>query len=304
MWNQEEFLDRVQQLADERNLSLKAVTREVDINPGSFTDWKKGRGTPTIAKVCKLAEFFGVSLDFLVYGSESRSPVRTDFSTQIEKSDKMDTIFIETYKKQPSDIKRRLQGYLDAISSPINFQEDSMLTKSNHTNSDKYKPYISLTDFQEWAFPQFINESQRSLLAEYIVASAIGPVNETIDKRFMQSRPYDFLTPEGLRVEVRYASYLQLTDINHPDRITYTLEQALQRNSDVHVFTLFKATSPNQDPLDLNLWEFYILSTNVLDIEHPVENTITLPTLMQLAPVYCTYESLKASINLAMQREA
>lgn len=53
-------------LRDERNLTDYAVAKKTGVPRSTFTDWKHGRCAPKVEKLIKLADFFGVSVDYLV----------------------------------------------------------------------------------------------------------------------------------------------------------------------------------------------------------------------------------------------
>lgn len=55
-----------------------------------------------------------------------------------------------------------------------------------------------------------------------------------------------------------------------------------------------------QDPLNLDLWEFYVLPTKILDEKKKAQKTITLPSLLQLNPIRCNYDELENTINIAL----
>jgi transcriptional regulator with XRE-family HTH domain len=46
------------------------VSRETGIPYSALSDWKAGRSTPKNTKLQKLADYFGVTLDYLVSGNE------------------------------------------------------------------------------------------------------------------------------------------------------------------------------------------------------------------------------------------
>ena len=60
------IVDRLLKLMDERNLKPAQITRELGISGSSFTDWKKGKGSPSLDIILKFADYFNVSLDYLV----------------------------------------------------------------------------------------------------------------------------------------------------------------------------------------------------------------------------------------------
>lgn len=48
------------------------VGKETGIATSTFTDWKKGKSTPKQDKLIKIADYFGVSLEYLMTGSDSK----------------------------------------------------------------------------------------------------------------------------------------------------------------------------------------------------------------------------------------
>lgn len=54
-----------QKLLDERHVTAYQVSKATGISTGSLTDWKKGRSHPKMDKLQKIADYFGVSIDYL-----------------------------------------------------------------------------------------------------------------------------------------------------------------------------------------------------------------------------------------------
>ena len=57
-------------LRDERGLKDADVARETGITKSTFSDWKTGRSAPKDPKLKKIADFFGVTIDYLMTGTE------------------------------------------------------------------------------------------------------------------------------------------------------------------------------------------------------------------------------------------
>ena len=68
-------VDRIFQIMEDRKLTSAFVSKQTGISAGNFTDWKKGRSKPGTKTINRLAEFFGVSSDYLL-GSSDRSEER------------------------------------------------------------------------------------------------------------------------------------------------------------------------------------------------------------------------------------
>lgn len=70
------------QLCQANNVTPYRVAADTGIGRSTFTDWKTGRSKPTIKKLQKIADYFGVSIDYLTTGTDPAtgddSPYYTD----------------------------------------------------------------------------------------------------------------------------------------------------------------------------------------------------------------------------------
>ena len=64
--------ERYLELLEENNCKSADVARETKIHPSTFTDWKKGKSSPKIDKLQKIAEFFNVNVEWLTGASDDK----------------------------------------------------------------------------------------------------------------------------------------------------------------------------------------------------------------------------------------
>ena len=57
-------------LRDERKVRDVDVVKETGITKSTFSDWKNGRSKPKQEKLQKIADYFGVTVDYLMTGKE------------------------------------------------------------------------------------------------------------------------------------------------------------------------------------------------------------------------------------------
>ena len=57
---------KYQELRDKRGLTDYRVSEDTGITRSTFTDWKLGRSAPKVEKLMKLAEYFGVSIEYFL----------------------------------------------------------------------------------------------------------------------------------------------------------------------------------------------------------------------------------------------
>lgn len=67
-------------LLEEKGVTAYKVSKATGIAGSTFTDWKTGRSTPKTDKLQKIADYFGVSLDYLMTGEETPSEKKSVFS--------------------------------------------------------------------------------------------------------------------------------------------------------------------------------------------------------------------------------
>lgn len=65
-------------LLAERGVTAYQVSKATGISTGSLTDWKKGRSQPKIDKLQKIANYFGVSVNYLLTGEQEKPDTQKD----------------------------------------------------------------------------------------------------------------------------------------------------------------------------------------------------------------------------------
>jgi hypothetical protein len=167
--------------------------------------------------------------------------------------------------------------------------------------------YVDKQEFLAWAYDDLLANTTRGVLAEYIVASALG----TLDTKRVEWHKYD-LCVDGIGVEVKSAAYVQSWG-TRPSTISFGIAPTMGwdadtntyaanagRSADVYVFCLLNGTDRDHvDPCDVGQWTFYVLPTSVLNREVPLQKRIRLGPLIALGAHQCTYDELKAAIQAA-----
>lgn len=169
---------------------------------------------------------------------------------------------------------------------------------------------ISVKDFWSWAYSDLLDNTQRGVMAEFLVYSSIRstPPDSQMRENWL---PFDVTSPSGRRIEVKSAAYIQAWtpenifaqvrfDIGKKlawDNATASYASEAKRNCDLYVFCLFTAMTKDVPLLDLDYWDFYVLPTSVLDEKVPDQKGIALSSLLKLEPVKTDYAGLGAVIE-------
>ncbi len=169
---------------------------------------------------------------------------------------------------------------------------------------------ITVMDFWRWAFSDLIDNTQRGVMAEFLVYSSLNRITLDTQKR-ENWLSFDVTSPSGRRIEVKSAAYIQTWtpenifaqirfDIRKKlawDNVTATSATVAKRNCDLYVFCLFTAKTKEVSILNLDYWDFYVLPTSILDEKIPNQKGISLSSLLKLEPVKTDYARLGSVIE-------
>lgn len=165
---------------------------------------------------------------------------------------------------------------------------------------------LSLLDFWRWSGSNLLDNTMRGMLAEYLVAAAIG-AQETVRQEWSA---WDLTTPSGAKIEVKSAAYLQNWHQEKPSAIRFGIQptqgwddatgkydRELRRQADYYVFCLFTPKKKSAaDPLQLEQWTFYPLAARILNQQCKNQKTIGLTRILELGARQHTWSSLKHRI--------
>lgn len=167
-----------------------------------------------------------------------------------------------------------------------------------------------LLSFWQWSSSELVGNTLRGVVAEYLVATDLGCVSDVRQ----EWDAYDIETLEGIKVEVKSGAYLQswsqkkLSSIQFGIKPTYgwdaksnIISEEKYRQSDIYVFCVLSHKDKSTvDPLNVAQWEFYVLSTSVLNIEVGEQETISLSSLLRLKPIQVKYGEIGNAIKITL----
>lgn len=172
---------------------------------------------------------------------------------------------------------------------------------------------VSLQQFWQWSGSDLISNSQRGILAEFLVALALG-VESGIRTEW---DAYDLRTDSGIKVEVKASGYVQSWAQERLSSVGFDIAPKLSwdasttisateaaRPADVYVFAVHAhIDQASIDPLNVNQWEFYVLGTPVLNQECRSQKRISIGTLQRLCPTAVPFEDLGEAVLRAASCE-
>ena len=169
----------------------------------------------------------------------------------------------------------------------------------------------TVEDFWRWAFSDLRDNTTRGILAEFLVARAVG------DKRLLRVPwdSFDVKTPDGITIEVKSSAYLQswpqrrlsklmfgrlIVKGFDPTRNAYVLDA--QVRADVFVFAVQTQEEPAAyDMLDVSHWEFWVVGADLIR-EH-AGKTVGIGWVRKKARGPFSYREVADTIRTTAQRQ-
>lgn len=171
---------------------------------------------------------------------------------------------------------------------------------------------LTLLDFWRWSTSNIVSNAMRGMLAEFIVASALG-----IDLDGVRDEwgAFDLTTPEGITVEVKSSAFVQTWHQNKLSRIIFRTpktrawdpdtnqqQKESKRQAEVYVFALLAhQDKASIDPLNVDQWRFFVVPTAALNARTRSQHSITLRSLERLAGEAVSYNRLGEAVIRAVK---
>lgn len=166
---------------------------------------------------------------------------------------------------------------------------------------------FSIADFWRWSASDLLSNTMRGVLAEYIVARALGIADDSVR---IEWEPYDLhMKYDGIdiRIEVKSSSYLQTWSQRALSNVLFGIAQTRRwnadtglydterrRQADIYVFAVLSHVDKSTvNPLDVSQWDFYVVSTTTIDDAIGPQKTLRLSRLRKLTGDAVPYSGLR-----------
>lgn len=97
-------VQRIIELMKQHDLTAKKFTSEAGLSSSAITEWKKGKSKPSAKNLQKVADYFDVSIDYLLHGDNSDQTKKNLSSKTAE-------------ERENEELDRELEGVRFALSS-------------------------------------------------------------------------------------------------------------------------------------------------------------------------------------------
>jgi hypothetical protein len=168
----------------------------------------------------------------------------------------------------------------------------------------------TVQNFWAWAMSDLRGNTVRPMLAEFLVAQALGAASQPR----IEWDPYDVVTSDGVTVEVKSSAYLQAWEQARLSSIRFGglngrtpasaggHASAATYNAHVYVFALVDVRDhAAYDPLDVTQWKFWVLPRRI--VAATGQRELALSRVQALAGESVSYGGLAAAVGTAAATE-
>lgn len=113
-----DVVDRLNLLQENSGMNQKDLAKAIGLSLSIFTIWNKGNAKPGLKQLVKVAQYFNVSLDWLVFGEDApnndlENVIKPDFTNPVEKE------LIDKFRELPDSYQKNVLAYIDGIASTL-----------------------------------------------------------------------------------------------------------------------------------------------------------------------------------------
>ena len=102
------MLDKLLELRKSRNITQQRLAVDLGIDQASISSYEGGKYLPTVEVLVKLADYFGVSTDYLLGLSEIKNPL-------IHPVNKQTAYFLSLFSSLSEQHQERVIGYIEGL---------------------------------------------------------------------------------------------------------------------------------------------------------------------------------------------
>lgn len=177
---------------------------------------------------------------------------------------------------------------------------------SDDIKDENGRCFASVLDYWVWAHSNMLDNAERGIFAEFIVSKA---VNSKLEVRENWAK-YDVVSEEGITIEVKTSAYIQTWGQNNLSTIRFGIEETQgydketniyenekKRQAQVYVFCVHNVEVQEEvDILDMSQWDFYVLSSKILNDKYKHGKSIGLNPLIKLGAKKCSFDEIHDTV--------
>lgn len=119
-FNNYEIVERISVLAKKKGTALTPLSQKLGLSTSSFTEWRKGKAMPSLAAIATIAEYFDVTVDYLLFGDSKQK--ETDIYRPISGRERT---FMMKFRLLPPSMQDTTLAYMEGMIAASSYDSDS-----------------------------------------------------------------------------------------------------------------------------------------------------------------------------------
>ncbi|MBE6904330.1 MAG: helix-turn-helix transcriptional regulator [Ruminococcaceae bacterium] len=109
------MVQRILELMNEKKVNAKTLTTDIGLSSSAITEWKKGKAKPSVEALEKIANYFDVSVDYLLRITDIKKPLikgdeeLTEYLSELESREELRMLFRLTSKATKEDVEKAVR---------------------------------------------------------------------------------------------------------------------------------------------------------------------------------------------------
>jgi Predicted transcriptional regulators len=226
------FSDRFRQLKNESGITLKELSEKLDVTVPNLSYYMKGR-EPSYDILVKIADYFGVTTDWLIGSTDAKDTTQSSIVSEIEKQLNLEDT--DQLSGQARELFLNNQHIL--YDTMLNMYKLFLLSDDSYVN--EHNIYVNM---------------MCTFLASYI-KEFNKCVNDLSKDNILNLMKKEELIADAIYPTILLSSYKFADHLAHSETLSEEDQYALQ---EITKFTLSKYKNDNSDLFDLFLKKSYI----------------------------------------------
>lgn len=102
-------MTRVRELREAKGIQQKELAIDLNVSQPTISDWESGRKVPSAKSTQKLADYFGVTIDYLL----GRTDQKEKLPTESEELSSAELELVNAYRDAPANVQAAIRTLLE-----------------------------------------------------------------------------------------------------------------------------------------------------------------------------------------------
>lgn len=111
--NKQKILNQILMLTESKGMTPSNLASALNLSNSSFTDWNKGKAFPKLETLIKIARYFNVSLDYIVFGENMSA--NNSLTNKEYLFDSKNIKLMSKFNKLPNQLQAKVISYIDGM---------------------------------------------------------------------------------------------------------------------------------------------------------------------------------------------